>query len=181
MNKKQFVYATLRKLNENKARKHVEVRRRKLYIEDEFGHRHPFYVKPYHSNVVYNYRDVMLIVNSCMEVIKDCLRTGDTLKFIGLFSLGLKYRQDIETTCVNTNERIVIPGRYLPKFSYGRELRACAMSYADYLKEAQEEFVERDDDFEDLTDDDFEDSPFNEDNATEEIELDDDEMEEELE
>lgn len=133
-------------LRKNGARKTVTIPKQVLHISDDSGTNRNFVVKRADKEVLYTIHDVEIILDALICVIREALKTGDPVSIQGFGTFGLKYRKPRQSRQVNTNDTITVDGRFVPKFTFGNDLRLCAkiyeMSFADRMKEPEPIFEE---------------------------------------
>ncbi|MDH5354687.1 MAG: integration host factor subunit beta [Gammaproteobacteria bacterium] len=68
-------------------------------------------------------KDVALAINSLIKIMSHTLSTGERIEVRGFGSFSLRYRPP--RTCRNpmSGEAVKIPGKYVPQFKPGKELR----------------------------------------------------------
>lgn len=149
MNKRDFIKRVSELLRENNIKKPVSMPKQVFHISDDDGNTKDFTVKKSDKAVLYTLDDVNLIVDACLCVIKDALRQGDSVSIHGFGSIGLNYRKPRMTKQIGSDNDVVISGRYVPKFSFGNDLRRCAKMYelslSDKLVDTETLFDETDD------------------------------------
>lgn len=135
MNKINFIKCVSDVLRTNDIKKPVSIPKQVFHISDDEGNSKDFTVKKTDKSVQYTKDDVTAIVDACLYVIQESLKRGEPINFRGFGTLGLNYRKPRATKCVGTEEDVVIEGRYVPKFSFGNDLRMCAKIYELSLKD----------------------------------------------
>lgn len=129
MNRRDLARSAADVLRQNNARKTVTIPKQVLHISDDNGVQKDFTVKRKDKDVLYTIDDVNVILEALICVIKDSLKSGEPVSIHGFGSFGLKYRKPRQTKSVNTDDTITISGRFVPKFSFGNDLRLCAKIY----------------------------------------------------
>lgn len=129
MNKKELSSRVTEVLRANNVRKPVSVKKHTFHITDEEGNTADFHIKQQDKNVIYTTDDTMNIIDACIAVIVDALKNGEEINIKGFGNLGLHYRAARRTKEPNTGEWCEIEARYVPKFSYGNDLRMAARLY----------------------------------------------------
>ena len=99
-------------------------------------------------NIIYTVEDVEAVLEYTLAVIEDALKRGEDITIRGFGTLGLRYRKPRSTKSLMTGETIAVDGRYVPKFSFGNELRYCAKYFELSQKAALEDLQNADEDFE---------------------------------
>ena len=144
MNKKEFISRVTEVLRENDVRKPVSVKKHTFHITDDDGNAADFHIKQHDKNVIYTVEDTANFVDACLAVILDSLKNGEEISFKGFGSLGLHYRAARRTKEPNTGEWCEVEARYVPKFSFGNDLRMAAKLYELSLPTEQTEAKEDD-------------------------------------
>lgn len=116
-------------LREKDIRKPISFQKKVFHITDDEGNTSDFVIKKTNKGVLYTNDDVNAIIGACVDVIEDALKHGEEISFRGFGTLGLHYRKPRSTKHPETGEYVDVPGRYLPKFNFGNELRMCAKVY----------------------------------------------------
>lgn len=129
MNKKELSSRVAEVLRANNVRKPVSVKKQTFHITDEEGNTADFHIKQQDKNVIYTVDDTLNVIDACIAVIVDALKNGEEINIKGFGNLGLHYRAARRTKEPNTGEWCVIEARYVPKFSYGNDLRMAARLY----------------------------------------------------
>lgn len=129
MNKKELSSRVAEVLRANNVRKPVSVKKQTFHITDEEGNMADFHIKQQDKNVIYTVDDTLNIIDACIAVIVDALKNGEEINIKGFGNLGLHYRAARRTKEPNTGEWCEIEARYVPKFSYGNDLRMAARLY----------------------------------------------------
>lgn len=129
MNKKELSSRVAEVLRANNIRKPVSVKKHTFHIVDEDGNTADFHIKQQDKNVLYTVDDTANIIDACLAVILDAIKNGEEISIKGFGNLGLHYRAARRTKEPNTGEWCEIEARYVPKFSYGNDLRMAARLY----------------------------------------------------
>lgn len=145
MNKSDFVKCVSDVLRTNGIKKPVSIPKRVFHISDDDGNSKDFSVKTTEKSVIFTKNDVNAIIDACVYVAQEALKRGEPITFHGFGTLGLNYRKPRKTKCVGTDDDVVIDGRYVPKFSFGNDLRLCAKMYELSLKDRFSEPLPEDD------------------------------------
>lgn len=153
MNKRDFVRNVAAVLRDGNVRKAVTIPKQVFTISDKEGNAKNFEVKGKDKEILFTTDDVEKIIDAILFVIKESIKQGEPVTFRGFGTFGLNYRKPRSTKSINTGEQIEIKGQYVPKFSFGDELKMCArvyeMSLNDRLpnpdEESHEYYVEEDD------------------------------------
>lgn len=146
MNKKDFVTRVTDVLRESRVRKPVSTKKHTFHITDDEGNSADFNIRQQDKGVLYTITDVQTIVDTCLAVMLDAIKNGEDITIQGFGSLGLHYRAARRTKEPGTGEWCEIEARYVPKFSYGNELRRAARLYEVSLAEPKQVLPEPDDD-----------------------------------
>ena len=129
MNKKELSSRVADVLRANNIRKPVSVKKQTFHITDEDGNTADFHIKQQDKNVLYTVDDTANVIDACIAVILDAIKNGEEISIKGFGSLGLHYRAARRTKEPNSGEWCEIEARYIPKFSYGNDLRMAARLY----------------------------------------------------
>lgn len=135
MNRRDFLRRVSERLREDGARKPISIPKQTFHISDDEGNTRDFSIKQVDKNALYTINDVTTIVDTCIRVIEECMRKGEAVTFHGFGTLGLRYRKPRKTKIVNTDTEIDVAGRYVPKFTFGNNLRMCARAYEESLED----------------------------------------------
>lgn len=140
MNKKELSSRVAEVLRANNIRKPVSVKKQTFHITDEEGNTADFHIKQQDKNVIYTVDDTMNVIDACLAVIIDAIKNGEEISIKGFGNLGLHYRAARRTKEPISGEWIEIEARYVPKFSYGNDLRMAARLYElSHAESAQEQ------------------------------------------
>lgn len=126
MFRKDLVRRAAAILREKDVRKPVSIPKQVFHISDDEGNTRDFIIKKTDKRVIYTAEDVEAVIDACLEAIKEALRDGDCVSIKSFGSLGLKYHKPKTLRHVGTGESVEVAGHYLPKFSFGNDLRVCA-------------------------------------------------------
>lgn len=129
MNKKELSSRVAEVLRANNVRKPVSVKKHTFHITDEEGNTADFHIKQQDKNVIYTVDDTMNVIDACIAVIIDAIKNGEEISIKGFGNLGLHYRAARRTKEPISGEWCEIEARYVPKFSYGNDLRMAARLY----------------------------------------------------
>lgn len=129
MTRKGLVRAIASFLRENNIRKPVAIPRKTIHISDDDGNCRDLTFKGVDKQAPFTIDDVETIIDTCLYVIQESIKRGEPVTIHGFGSLGVKYRKPRSTYKYGTKERVAVPGRYIPKFSFGNDLRMCAKIY----------------------------------------------------
>lgn len=129
MNKRQLASRVAEVMRQNNIRKPVLVPKKVLHISDDEGNKKDFVVKGVDKNVLFSVADVENVLDILIQVIEESLKEGEPVTIQGFGTFGLKYRKARATKKVGTDEWVDVAARYVPKFSFGNNLRMCAKLY----------------------------------------------------
>lgn len=129
MNKKEFISRVTDALRENNMRKPVSIKKHTFHITDDEGNVANFHIKQQDKNVIYTVDDTANVIEACLAVITDAIKNGEEICFKGFGTLGLHYRAARRTKEPNSGEWCDVAARFVPKFSYGNDLRMAARLY----------------------------------------------------
>lgn len=126
MNRKELTKRVANVMRENNIRKPISAYRQTFHISDDEGNTSDFIIKKSDRGVLYTYDDIDAVMEACIAVIEDALKHGEHISIRGFGTLALHYRKARTTKHPDTGEEVVVPERYIPKFTYGKDLRMCA-------------------------------------------------------
>ena len=129
MNRRQLISRVAETMRAKNLRKEISLPKKILHITDDEGSKKDFVIKSTEKRVLFTFDDIEKILDTAIEVIEESLKIGEPVTIKGFGSLGLKYRKARSTKSVGTDEWISIDARYIPKFSFGNDLRLCAKLY----------------------------------------------------
>lgn len=129
MNRKELVRRVASVMRENNVRKPVSSPKQVFHISDDDGNTKDFVIRKTDKSVLFTADDVEAIVDACLFVIEDAMKRGEPVSIRGFGTLGLKYRKPRATKKLGTDEWVDIDARYIPKFTFGNDLRMCAKVY----------------------------------------------------
>jgi len=129
MNKKDLVKNITASMREKDIRKPVSMPKQVLHISDDEGNQKDFTVRKTEKSVIFTNDDVEAVINTFIEIVQDAIKKGETVSLHGFGTFGLKYRKPRKTKQVGTDEWVEVAARYVPKFTFGNELRRCAKIY----------------------------------------------------
>lgn len=135
MNKTQVISEAAKILRSKSIRKYVTVPPQDFTISDNEGNSKVFTVKKTGVSVPFSNDDIRMIFDACIQVIKNNIMNGVVTSFQGFGTFGVKYRPPRITKLVNTDDKIVIKGRFVPKFTFGKDLKMCANVYGVSVKD----------------------------------------------
>ncbi len=129
MNKKDLVKNITASMREKDIRKPVSMPKQVLHISDDEGNQKDFTVRKTEKSVIFTNDDVEAVINTFIEIVQNAIKNGETVSLHGFGTFGLKYRKPRKTKQVGTDEWVDVAARYVPKFTFGNELRRCAKIY----------------------------------------------------
>lgn len=129
MNKKDLVKRIAVVMREKNIRKPVSLPRQVFHISDDDGNKKDFIVRKTDKSVLFTTDDIEAIIDTCLSVIMDAIKHGEPISIHGFGTLWLKYKQSRSAKLPGTDELIEIDAHYMPKFTYGKDLRMCAKIY----------------------------------------------------
>lgn len=146
MNKRELIKCVTDALHVSNIKKPISIPKQTFHISDNEGNSKDFTIKKTDKSVNYTKDDVTAIIDACIYVIQESLKQGEPISVHGFGTLGLNYRKPRATKHVGTSEDIIIAGRYVPKFSFGNDLKMCAKVYElsldDRLQEPESPLIE---------------------------------------
>lgn len=137
MNRKELIRNVAAAMRENNIRKLISSPKQVFHISDDDGNQKDFIVKKSDKGVLYTVDDVEAVLDTCLAVIEEAMRRGEAVSVRGFGTLGLKYRKPRATKVPGTEEWVDIESRYIPKFTFGNDLRMCAKVYELSLADKQ--------------------------------------------
>lgn len=150
MTKAELIRSVTNALRSNNKKKQVSSIKHVLHISDDFGNHKDFIVHKGDRGIIYTIDDVETILEYTIAVIEDAIKRGEEITIRGFGTLGLKYRKARSTKNVKDGEQVEIAGRYVPKFSFGNELRRCAKYFELSQNEAINDLQYVDDEYEEV-------------------------------
>ena len=69
-------------------------------------------------------KDAELAVKVILDILSSTLSRGGRIEIRGFGSFGLNYRPPRQGRNPKTGEKVAVPGKYVPHFKPGKELRA---------------------------------------------------------
>lgn len=130
MNRKELISAVSKQMRAEDRRKPVSVPKTTLRITDDNGITRTFSVRGSDKSVLYNSEDVEAVLDTCLEVIKEALRNGESIDIRGFGCLCLRYFKRKMSRNPQGEGYVEIKAKYVPKFTTGVELKRCAAVYA---------------------------------------------------
>ena len=135
MNRKELVRRIANVMRENNIRKPVSSQKQVFHISDDEGNSRDFIVKKTDKGVLFTYDDVEAVISTCLAVIGDSLKRGESVSIRGFGTLSLNYRKPRVNKHPVTHEEVEVSWRYVPKFESGKDLKMCAKMYELSLEE----------------------------------------------
>lgn len=129
MNKEELVRYATSLLRSGNARKPIRIQRHTFHISDDDGNVAHFVMKKQDKSVIYTIDDVRVILEALVQATEEAIKQGEPVSIHGFGTLGLKWREPRATKDFKTGKKVSIKGRYIPKFSFGKNLRTCANVY----------------------------------------------------
>lgn len=137
MNRRGLISRVAEVMRDNEIKKPISLKKQVFHISDDAGNSKDFVVKQSKKNVLYTIEDVGAVLDACVSVIEECLKKGEPVTIQGFGSLGLKYRAARSTKRPDTGEFVEVSARYIPKFTFGNDLRLCAKLFEMSLEEKE--------------------------------------------
>lgn len=126
MNRKELIKAVTDLLHDNDVEKSIRLPKQVFHISDNEGNSKDFYVSKTNKTVPFSQKDVEEVLNAYFSVVVDALKRGEMVTVINFGSFGLHYRKPRMAKNVLDGEEIFLPGRHIPRFWPGNEMkRAC--------------------------------------------------------
>ena len=135
MNQKQLVRLVTSVMREQNIRKEISYPKQVFHISDDEGNTKDFVVKKSDKSVIFTIDDIDAVINATVQVVEDLLKRGDYVSIRGFGSLALQYRKARKTKHPDTGLIVDVEARYIPKFTFGQNLRYCAKLYELSLKD----------------------------------------------
>lgn len=135
MNRKEFDRRVASVMRENGIRKPVSSPKQVFHISDDEGNKKDFVIRKTDKSVMFTIEDIESVIDSCIYVIKEALKRGENITFHGFGSLGVHHRKARATKRPDTGEWVEVEARYIPKFTFGNDLRMCTKLYELSLNE----------------------------------------------
>ena len=129
MVRKELISNITSMLRDNNIRKPISVPKHVFHISDDDGNEKDFVVKKTDKTAIYTVEDVDAIIRAFELIVADAIKRGDTVSIRGFGSFGLHYRKARTAIHPDTGENVVVPARYVPKFTFGNTLRKSARVY----------------------------------------------------
>lgn len=139
MNRQDFVKRTTELLRQRNVRKNVLAQKSKLHITDDQGNSSTFTVKKDSTDVLFTLQDISSILDAMITIAEDSIKNGEEINLRGFGTLGVHYRAPRTTIHPDTKIPVEVPGRYVPKFNFGNDLRMAAKIYELSLSEKTED------------------------------------------
>lgn len=140
MNKKELVRNVASKMREKNIRKTMSAQKKILHISDDEGNTSDFVIKKSEKGALFTCDDIEAIIDSCIDVIEDALKSGDIISVRGFGTLALHFRKARSTKHPDTKEDIEISERYVPKFTSGKDLKICAKIFESSLNDGSYDY-----------------------------------------
>lgn len=137
MTKQGLINEAASMLRERDERKPMRMDKHKFIISDESGNQAEFNIQTKDTEILYNRRDVGIILEACLEVIENAIRRGETVNLRGFGMWKLHYRAPRRAKEPGTEIWHDIEERYVPKFQFGNDLRRAARAYGYLLNDAE--------------------------------------------
>lgn len=137
MVRKELIGAVREALASADYRKHVKMPKRTLHISDDEGVTKDFTIKFDDKYVRLSEDDVAVVIDTMLEIIKEALRSGESVDIRGFGSFCLKYRQPRSTKLIANGKRVDVDGRFVPRLNFYEELRNCGRIYAERIENGE--------------------------------------------
>lgn len=141
MNKKDLISRVTETLSNNNIRKPISMPKQVFHISDDEGNKKDFIVRKVDKSVLYNTNDVSAILDACLAVVEDAIKHGEEVYLHGFGALGVHKRAARKTKHPESGEIVDVSARYVPKFSFGNNLRIAAKVYELSLGDSQYENI----------------------------------------
>lgn len=130
-------------MKESDIRKNMVATKYVLHVTDDDGNRADFALKRRDTAMLFTIEDVETILRTGVQVIEAALQRGESINIRGFGKLEVKYREPRRTKDIETGEWIDVEGRYVPKFTYGADLKTAARLYEHSLNDRLETRIDR--------------------------------------
>lgn len=131
----ELAYRVSARLRDSGYEKSVTIPKQVLHVSDDFGNEKKFTIGRGTKEVGLNHYDALAVINAALDTIIDAIAQGETVYFKGFGSLDLKYRAPRKVRMPGTDDWVDVKGRYVPKFTFGDDLRRSANLYEMSLSE----------------------------------------------
>lgn len=131
-----LVRAVTNTLKEANVGKVVKTSKHVLHIKDEEGTNADFIFNMKERESPFNSDDVKEILMTLIQVIEACMQRGEAVAIRGFGRFEIKYYNPRVSRNIQTGEPVHIPGRCIPKFVCGRDLKTMAQLYENSLTES---------------------------------------------
>ena len=135
MNKKDLISKVAETLRRNNIKKPISMPKQIFHISDDEGNKKDFVVRKTEKSVLYNIEDVTAVIEATLSVIEDAIKKGEDVRLYGFGTFAIKERASRTARHPSTGELVEVDSRYVPKFTYGNNLRMAAMIYGKSLDE----------------------------------------------
>lgn len=136
MNKKELIARASEVLRDNNIRKPVSMPKQVFHISDDEGNKKDFIVRKTDKTVAYNTNDVAAILDVLILEIQECIKRGETVHIHGFGDFLIHKRAARWTKHPETKEVVEVKERYVPKFTYGKDMKRAAKLYELSLEDA---------------------------------------------
>ena len=137
MNKQALINKVTETLRNNNIRKPISTPKQVFHISDDEGNQSDFAIKKPDKKILYNTNDVSVIVETCLSVIEDAIKRGEKVYLHGFGIFDVHKRAARQTKHPDTGDVVYVQERYVPKFSFGNNLRMAAKVYELSLEESK--------------------------------------------
>lgn len=134
-----LIKATTLTMKESGVGKDVKSGKHILHVSDEEGNKTDFVFKTTEQKVPFTINDVGEVIRTVIQVIESAIQRGETVSVRGFGRLCLQYYAPRRTHDLQTGEFIDIPGRCVPRFVSGVDLKTMARLYEHSLTEGSVE------------------------------------------
>jgi DNA-binding protein HU-beta len=129
MNKNKLIESIVDVLRENNVRKSIPAQKTTLHISDDQGNHSDFVVKKKTTGLLFTKEDITSVIDACIAVIEDSIKRGEEISIMGFGSLGVHKRLSRQGRHPVTGDVFSTGDKYVPKFSFGNNLRMAAKVY----------------------------------------------------
>ena len=116
-------------LKENNVRKDVRATRMILHISDDEGHTKDFVAKKPRTDVLFDKRDIVSVLQAFMLAVSDAILNGEEVRMFNFGTFKIKQKAASKGRHPETKEIFEIPPYYYPTFTYARRIKNATKLY----------------------------------------------------
>lgn len=129
MNKRELVSRIAEDARVSGFRKSVVIPQQVFTISDEHGNSRNITIKGEDKEVLYTKKDIDTIIKLLVDNIVKVLKEGEHITIRGFGTFWLSYRKGNVMINHVTKEKMVIPDRYITRFTVGEHLKKAAKAF----------------------------------------------------